>query len=130
MREHPSQTDLLQGVIDFLQSEAMPQLTGQTAFHARVAANVLGIVQRELKQSPSADADEARRLAHLLGRSGSLEALNADLCARIAADTITLDTSGLAEHLWATTLAKVAVDQPGYESYRHALAMQPKSKGS
>ena len=31
MREQPSQSALLQGVIDFLQSEAMPQLTGQTA---------------------------------------------------------------------------------------------------
>ena len=29
-----------------------------------------------------------------------------------------LQTPGVAEHLWATTLAKVAIDQPTYASYR------------
>ena len=126
MREQPSQSALLQGVIDFLQSEAMPQLAGQTAFHARVAANVLGIVQRELQESPLADAQELQRLAQMLGRRGSLEDLNAQLCLRIAEDAITLDTPGLAPHLWASTLAKLAVDQPGYASYRKALQSSPK----
>ncbi len=130
MREHPSQTELLQAVIDFLQSEALPQLAGQTAFHARVAANVLGIVLREQQGSPPADADESGRLAVLLGRNGKLEELNAELCRRIATDAIRLETPGLAEHLWASTLAKLAVDQPGYASYRQVLAMLALPEGS
>ncbi len=32
-----------------------------------------------------------------------------------------LATPGLAEHLWAVTLAKLAVDQPTYWGYRAAL---------
>jgi hypothetical protein len=41
--------------------------------------------------------------------------------ARIAAGAVDLNTPGLAEHLWATTLAKLAVDQPTYASYRREL---------
>ncbi len=33
-----------------------------------------------------------------------------------------LETPGLADHLWETTLAKLAVDQPNYWGYRAALA--------
>jgi Domain of unknown function (DUF6285) len=40
------------------------------------------------------------------------------LSRRIAAGEIDLQTPGVAEHLWATTLAKVAIDQPTYASYR------------
>jgi hypothetical protein len=54
----------------------------------------------------------------LLRTAGSLEELNALLSRRIAAGELDLQTPGLAEHLWATTLAKVAIDQPTYASYR------------
>ena len=40
---------------------------------------------------------------------------------RIAAGELTLETPGLADHLWRTTLAKLAVDQPTYWGYRAAL---------
>ena len=33
-----------------------------------------------------------------------------------------LATPGFTEHLWATTLAKLAVDQPNYSGYKAALA--------
>jgi hypothetical protein len=36
-------------VREFLTGQVMPATTGQLAFHARVAANVLGIVARELE---------------------------------------------------------------------------------
>ena len=61
---------------------------------------------------------EAARLAALLGVQGSLDGLNRLLCQRIRTATLDLHTPGLAEHLWRVTLAKLAVDQPGYESYR------------
>jgi hypothetical protein len=34
-------------------------------------------------------------------------------------------TPGLVPHLWRVTLDKLAVDQPGYESYRRVCAMAP-----
>jgi aminoglycoside phosphotransferase (APT) family kinase protein len=40
---------LLEAVREFLTGQVMPASTGQLAFHARVAANILGIVARELE---------------------------------------------------------------------------------
>jgi len=45
----PTASELLEAVREFLSVQVMPACTGQLAFHARVAANVLGIVARELE---------------------------------------------------------------------------------
>jgi hypothetical protein len=45
----PTASELLDAVREFLSGQVMPATTGQLAFHARVAANVLGIVARELE---------------------------------------------------------------------------------
>src|SRR5258706_3995914 len=83
MMDQPSVLELVTAVRDFLEQRAMPELKGHTAFHARVAANALGIVARELEQGgPSADA-ERERLAQLLGHDGSLMDLNRELCRKI-----------------------------------------------
>jgi hypothetical protein len=91
-------------------------------FQAKVAANALEIAKRELELSPAADAAELERLERLLGHGGRLLDLNRALAQRIADGEITLETPGLAVHLWTTTLAKLAVDQPSYSGYRAALA--------
>jgi hypothetical protein len=62
------------------------------------------------------------RLRSLFQRAGSLAAVNRLLCERITAGEIGLHTPGLAGHLWQTTLDKLAVDQPGYDSYRREIA--------
>jgi aminoglycoside phosphotransferase (APT) family kinase protein len=43
----PTSSELLEAVREFLTGQVMPASTGQLAFHARVAANILGIVARE-----------------------------------------------------------------------------------
>ncbi len=48
----PTVSELLDAVRGFLTDQVMPATTGQVAFHARVAANVLGIVARELELGP------------------------------------------------------------------------------
>lgn len=122
MQDPPSARELIRAVAEFLRGHAMPELTGHTAFHARVAANVLDIVERELALAAEANAAERERLRALLGTDGTLEALNRLLCERIETGEVGDDSPGLAEHLWATTLAKLAIDQPGYSAYRRALA--------
>jgi uncharacterized protein DUF6285 len=118
MQDPPTITELLEAAAAFLREVAVPQLSGHASFHARVAANALDIVKRELELRPAAERDEHTRLQALLHTDGSLEQLNALLSRRIAAGEIDLQTPGAAEHLWATTLAKVAIDQPTYASYR------------
>ncbi len=48
----PTSSELLDAVRQFLTDQVMPATAGQLAFHARVAANVLGIVARELELGP------------------------------------------------------------------------------
>lgn len=121
MQDQPTAAELVDIVADFIRSHAMPQLQGHAAFHARVAANALDIVKRELELAPRANAGEHERLKALLGRDGTLEDLNRELCARIASGEMTLATPGLADHLWEITLTKLAIDQPNYSGYVRAL---------
>jgi hypothetical protein len=122
MHDQPDPDDLLRAVADFLREQAVPQLQGQAAFHARVAANLVDLVRRQIAQAPQADALERAGLQALLQADGSVAELNRLLCARIAGGELDLASPKLVEHLWQVTLAKLAVDQPGYQTYRRAVA--------
>jgi hypothetical protein len=62
MMDQPSALELVTAVREFIEKHAMPELQGRTAFHARVAANALAIVARELEQAgPAGDTEHARR---------------------------------------------------------------------
>jgi hypothetical protein len=58
----------------------------------------------------------------LLGRTGTLVELNAALCGAIADGSARFESRDLKRHLWSTTMAKLAVDQPNYATYKRALA--------
>ncbi len=118
MMDQPSMLEIVEVVRAFLEQRAMPELKGHTAFHARVAANALGIVARQLAQGEQAAAVEREGLVALLGHDGELEALNRELCRSIRDGGIGLDTPGFAEHLARTTRDKVLIDQPGYSGLK------------
>lgn len=121
MHNHPTVGELLEAVRDFLEQRALPELQGRTAFHARVAINALDIVRRELTDGAAAEAAERAGLLALLGDVGEetpTGEMDRELCRRIRAGEITLETEGLREHLWRTTLDRLAVDQPKYATYR------------
>jgi len=118
----PTSTELIDAVATFLKEEVSPTLSGRLAFHARVAVNVLELVKRELALGPAATAGEASRLKALLGHDGALADLEAELCDRIAAGEVDPADPALIDHLWATTLDTLAVEQPNYATYRRAAA--------
>lgn len=122
MQDKPRPTDLLAAVTHYLRDELLPTLTAHHAFQLRVSCNALDLIARQLAMEPAANAQEVERLTRMLGQDGTLETLNAELARRIADGEATLDTPGLAEHLWATTLEKLAVDQPQYGAYRREIA--------
>jgi aminoglycoside phosphotransferase (APT) family kinase protein len=83
-QDRPTATELLSVAADFLQNEAMPALSGRTAFHARVTANVLRIVEREIALGPQHAQADRDALEGLLRRSAApFPELLADLAARI-----------------------------------------------
>ena len=122
MMDQPSALELVTAVKEFIEKHAMPQLTGHTAFHARVAANALGIVSRELKMGGQLAADEKQRLEQLLQKDGTLDELNRALCQEIRAGRIDLETPGFKDYLIAVMRGKVEVDQPHYSGLRQANA--------
>jgi hypothetical protein len=126
MMDQPSALELVTAVREFIEKHAMPELQGRTAFHARVAANALAIVARELEQGPKANEVERDRLKALLGQDGSLDELNRELCRRIRSNGLALEDPALANHLVDTTLAKVAIDQPNYSGFQHSPHRPPK----
>ena len=122
MQDEPNPEELINAVADFLRNDIAPQISGHQAFKLRVSINALDLVARQLKQQQGSDAAETARLSQILGTQGSLGELNKLLADRIANGELDLQTPGLAQHLWQTTMEKLAVDQPNYASYKRQLA--------
>jgi hypothetical protein len=121
MQDEPTPEELTKAVADFLRHDIAPVLSGHNAFKLRVAINALDLVTRQLRLEEASDESEAARLTQLLDQQGSLGELNRALADRIAKGEADLQTPGLADHLWQTTMDKLAVDQPNYGSYKREL---------
>ncbi|MBU2550242.1 MAG: hypothetical protein KKB20_17670 [Proteobacteria bacterium] len=117
----PTTKDLVEAVREFLENRIMPAVEGQVAFHARVAANVLAIVERELETGPELDDRERERLSRILGRTASLAELNQDLCRRITDGSLDYMDPALLDHLRRTAVSRLSIDNPKYSAYRRAV---------
>lgn len=121
MNRHPPATELLASVSRFLRDELLPSLTGAQAFNLRVSINAIDLVRREIEQQDAADKREHRRLAKLLDSYAELDVLRKQLCEKIARGDIMLDQPALREHLRATIVDRLAIDQPTYSAYLAAI---------
>lgn len=124
MQDEPTPTELVKAVADFLRTEITPAIEGHNAFKLRVGINALDLVTRQLALQGPGEAAEAVRLKALLGIDGSVMELNRALAEKIASGEVDLNTPGLKEHLWQTTMDKLAVDQPNYGSYKRELGQK------
>ena len=121
MQDEPTPEELIKAVANFLRNDIAPVIGGHNAFKLRVSINALDLVTRQLALEEGSDAAESARLSQLLRMQGSRGELNRALADRIAKGEVDLQTPGLADHLWQTTMDKLAVDQPNYGSYRREL---------
>ncbi len=110
---HPKTEELVQAVALWI-DQIRPSLDPRNAFLARVAVNVLSVVERELTQGPAAEARAVEAMRGLLGHEGDFAALNSELCARIRAGDLTAETPGLLNALGAMARDQLAIDQPKY----------------
>ncbi len=108
----PSLSDLLDGVMSYLQEDLLPNQESRHKYLLRVALNVLGIVQREITLGPELDDAERHRLAALLGHAGRLDALQRELTDLISAGGFPLDDATLLNHLKQATAESLAVNNP------------------
>ena len=122
MQDEPTPAELIKAVADFLRNDIAPAISGHNAFKLRVAD--------QRARSGDAAAWRWRRAAMRRKRRGcrncwACRARWANSTARwptrIAKGEVDLQTPGLAEHLWQTTMDKLAVDQPNYAAYRREL---------
>ena len=124
MIDAPHGADMLDAVARLLRETLIPQLPADTVFQARVAANAVDLVAREIRLGAAAQTDATVRLKALLSLDASLPELEAELAQRIREGQVGADTPGLMDHLWATTLAKTAIDQPSYASYKREIELR------
>ena len=61
----PTAIELVRAVAELLRHDVVAGTDGELAFHARVAAHALGIVERELAQGARVEAAHANRLEAL-----------------------------------------------------------------
>ena len=98
----PTAAELVAAVADFLDNDVRPSIEGQVAFHARVAANVLRTVERELTDD--------RAAPDLLGYSGE-EAL----AAAIRSGDLDDRAAEVLPVLRALVRYRLGVAHPGYD---------------
>ena len=121
----PRADELLDSTMGFLRDEVAAATQGRVSFLARVAANSLEIVRRELQLGVARREREQRGLETLLGKSGGLEDLRRELCEGLRSGDLAMDLPGLAEQLRQSVADQIAIDQPKYPGYRLALEWLP-----
>jgi hypothetical protein len=57
--DRPTAQELVEAVREFLERDVMAATEGRVQFHTRVAINALGMVERELAESPAFNAELA-----------------------------------------------------------------------
>lgn len=114
VHDRPTAAELVAAVREYLEHDVMPGTEGRLAFHARVAANVLGMVERELEVGEAQDVDEHARLVALLGREGTTRELTELLAAEIRLGELDGRWTETVEHVRATVRAKLEVANPRY----------------
>ena len=115
MITHPRTEELVESVRLWI-DEIRPTLDPRNAFLARVAANAMATVYRELTEGPSAEAGAISGMAGVLGHEGTYAELNSELCARIRSGELTVETPGLLTALHIMARDQIAIDQPSYKA--------------
>jgi aminoglycoside phosphotransferase (APT) family kinase protein len=110
----PMPAELLEGVRSFLREEVAAGDQQRFGFLAKVAANSLGIAQREFLYGPALAQAEHSRLSAMLGE-GSLDQLRRQLVEQLR-NGLPLDTPGLGAHLRQTVAGQLSIDQPHYSA--------------
>jgi len=113
VHDRPTVTELVGSVREYLERDVMA-VQGRVGFHARVAARVLAMVERELALGPAQARAEHDRLAALLHTDGTIRDLTVELARRIRAEEIAITDRATLDAVRASVRAKLAVTDPGY----------------
>jgi hypothetical protein len=113
-QDRPNASELVAAVREFLERDVMTATEGRVQFHARVAINVLNVVERELNLGPGLESVERARAVALLGHDGATAALERELAAAIRAGALDDLLDEVRSHVRATVREKLLIANPGY----------------
>ena len=118
--DRPTQSDvtsaeLLGAVKGFLMESVLPAVVGRDQFNTRVAANVLGIIEREQALGPALQALDRKAAQRWLPEQASTEELPQQLARALAKRDIPVDPDFMA-YLKARQLVLTAINNPRYAS--------------
>lgn len=130
MLDAPRAVEILEAVSRLMRETLIPALPDDVVFQGRVAANAIDLAVRELRDGARVEDDARARLAALLAMDAPLPELEAELSRRIREGRFALSNPALLAHLWETTMAKMAIDQPNYASYRRELETRASNDGA
>ncbi|MGD9995341.1 MAG: DUF6285 domain-containing protein [Ilumatobacteraceae bacterium] len=131
MQPRPTAAELLATVAEVIERDIVPALEGPVQHHARVAASLVAIVERELRLGPAAAAAELGAIQRLLSgpdptggwSDPALSATLPDARARLAAalrDGLA-DDPAMAREVWAALMeisrADLSICKPGHDSW-------------
>jgi len=121
--DSPTKIELTTAVREFMENQLLPELRGHLNFNTRVAINVLKIVERELTLGEEISKESKKSLLSLLQEESTSSdynnrELNVLLSKEISQRKLSYQDSHLLDHLWKTTINKLAVDNPRYASYQ------------
>ena len=123
MNNPPSKEELITSIIEFIENDIIDELIGQKRFHAHVAKNSLQIVLRQLKVEEKNNQSEKSRLKEILKIDKDLNEMNKILCQKIDNEEIDINNNDLIDHLFKTTMEKLSIDQPNYDSYIYDIRL-------
>jgi hypothetical protein len=112
IHDRPTVAELVEAVREFLERDVMTASDTRLAFHARVAANVLSVVERELDAGERQTVEQHRALVALLGHDGPLRELEAELASAIRSGSLDDRRAEVVEHVRGTVRAKLEVANP------------------
>jgi len=113
MHDRPTLSELVASVREYLERDVMA-VAGRVGFHARVAARVLAMAERELALGPAQARAEHERLTALLGADGGIRDLTVELARRIRAGEIAPTDRATLDAVRASVRSKLAVAAPEY----------------
>ena len=114
-RSDVTSSELIGAVKQFLMESVLPSLSGRDQFNARVAANVLGIIEREQQISPALQALDAEAAQKWLPDRSSDTDIPQQLSRALAARDITPDIEFM-DYLKARQLLISDINNPRYAS--------------
>ena len=110
--DRPTAVELAQAIEEWLRGDLTDGTEGRLRFHARVAANAVAVLQRELVAGPS-QAEAHRRRLDALGHSD-----DASLAAAVRTGAFDDRFDEIHIAVWGSVVDKLEVSNPGYAAGR------------